>query len=259
MEYTSSIAEPIRDAFGQFIAATQELVESRGLLSRVDSKFVLPTTRLDSLLEALAGNYAALRVPTGMLATYESVYFDTPSLQCFHDHRRGRRPRHKIRIRHYPDRRVSFLEVKTKRNEVVTDKHRLAIPFGHQELAASELAFLRAHVGGLAGLLRPTLTIRYRRLSLISLVGNERVTIDLDLGVQGNTEVARRLGHLAIVEVKQSPFCVRTPVMRTLHRARVRQRPLSKYVVALALLRPELARNRLLPELRALERIDRRG
>jgi hypothetical protein len=259
MEFVSSIAEPFRGSFARFVAATQELVESRELLRRVDSKFVLPTARLDSLLEALAGNYAVLRVPTGALATYESVYFDTPSLQCFHDHRRGRRPRHKIRIRHYPDRRVSFFEVKTRRNEVVTDKHRLAIPFGHEELAADQLAFLRTHVGGLADLLRPTLAIRYRRLSLISLADNERVTIDLDLGVQGSTEIARQLGHLAIVEVKQSRFCVRTPVMRALQRARVRQRALSKYVVALALLRPELARNRLLPALRALERMDRRG
>jgi len=198
-------------------------------------------------------------VSTGTLATYESVYFDTPSLHCFHDHRRGRRPRHKIRIRHYPDRRVSFLEVKTKRNEAVTDKHRLAIPFGTQELAADELAFLRAHVGGLAELLRPTLTIGYRRLSLISLADHERVTIDLELGTQGSGEIARRLGHLAIVEVKQSPFCVRTPMMRALHRARVRPRALSKYIVSLALLRPDLACNRLLPALRGLERIDRRG
>ena len=256
MEASSAITEPSRDAFAQFAAATQELVRSRDLLSRIDSKFVLPTARMDSLLEALVGGYAALRVPTGALATYETVYFDTPSLQCFHDHRRGRRPRHKIRIRHYPDRRVTFLEVKTKRNEVVTDKYRLALPFGHQVLAADELAFLRVHAGGFVDLLRPTLTIRYRRLSLINLIDHERVTIDLDLEVRSRPEITQRLGHLAVVEVKQSPFCVRTPVMRALHRARVRSCALSKYIVSLALLRTDVVRNRFLPDLRALERID---
>jgi len=245
--------------FAGFTVAHPDLVRSRDLLSRVDSKFVVPSLRLESLLDGLVGDYAALAVPTGRLATYDSLYFDSPSLRCFHDHRRGRRRRQKIRIRHYPDRQVSYLEVKTKRTEAITDKHRMPIGFGQQALGAIELAFLREHVGELAEQLQPTLAIRYRRLSLIGLHTQERVTIDLELEVGGSPQVAERLGQLAVIEVKQSPFCPRTPVMRALREARVRERPLSKYVVALALARPDVPHNRLLPDLHAFERINCSG
>ena len=242
-------------AFPFFPGASTELMRRRELLRRVDTKFVVPTAALDGLLEGLNTHYACLRVPSGNVATYESLYFDTTAMQCFHDHRRGRRIRHKIRIRHYPDRQVSFLEIKTKRNETVTDKHRLAIPFGSEVLGDGELAFLREHIGGLADELRPELRIGYRRLSLIGVGAAERVTIDLDMSVAGSTEIGRLLGHLAVVEVKQESFSQRTPIMRSLRGAAVREMSLSKYVIAVAVMRPELRRNRFLPDLRSLERI----
>jgi hypothetical protein len=200
-----------------------------------------------------------LKVPTGSMARYQSLYFDTPSMRCYHDHRRGRRLRHKIRIRHYVDREVSYLEVKTKRNEAVTDKHRMPVPYRREALGRDELEWLYSHVGDMVLELQPQVMITCRRLSLIGVHTNERVTIDLDLDAEGNLEVARRLGQLAVVEVKQSPFCVRTPVMRALLGAGYRERSLSKYVTVMALLRPELRCNRLLPDLRALERIELRG
>jgi hypothetical protein len=231
-----------------FSGASPELLASRELLQRVDTKFALPLGGLDQLLEELAGHYAVLRVPTGSLASYRSLYFDTPDLQCFHDHRRGRRIRHKVRIRHYPDRTLTFLEIKTKRNEQVTDKKRRPLPYGTEELGGEDLGFLRSRLGGMADVLEPQVWIAFRRLTLIGLATQERVTIDLDLDVAA-------LGALAIVEVKQSPFCVRTPVMRALYDAGHREGSVSKYVAALATGRPELRQNRLLPGLRSLEKI----
>lgn len=207
----------------------------------------------------LTRDYAALRVERGALATYESRYFDTPSFKCFHDHRRGRRPRHKIRIRHYPDRELSYLEVKTKRNEVVTDKRRVAIPFGCGELSGPHLEWLRTQIGELAHALRPAIDIRFQRLSLLGITSNERVTIDLAIQAPGQDAVAALLGRLAIVEVKQAPFCVRTTVMRSLHQHGVRPGRVSKYMAAMSITHPGLARNRLLPDLRDLERMNRRG
>jgi hypothetical protein len=77
----------------------------------------------------------------------------------------------------------------------------------------------------------------------------------VDLTVIGSDQLVRSFGELAVIEVKQSPFCVRTPVMRALQGARLRPRSMSKYSAGLALMRPELRRNRLLPNLRALERM----
>lgn len=237
--------EPLLAGFPE---VSTQLLERRALLSRVDTKFALPVTRLDELLAGLGAHYAALRVASGSLAVYRSLYFDTPDLQCFHDHRRGRRIRHKVRIRHYPDRQLTFLEIKTKRNELVTDKLRLAMPYGEDQLGARERDFLRARIGGLADVLEPEVWVGFRRVTLIGLETHERVTLDLDLDVEG-------LAGLAIVEVKQAPFCVRTPVFRALLDAGHREGSVSKYVAALAMSRPELRRNRLLPDLRSLERM----
>jgi hypothetical protein len=252
-----SVLDPLRSALSKFAAASAELLDRRELLRRVDSKFVVAAARLDDLIARLAGPYAALRVPSGTIATYQSLYFDTAELRCFHDHRRGRRVRHKIRIRHYPDREVSYLDVKTKRNELVTDKHRLQVPYGCDTLGDVERAFLRTHVGAFADELRPELRIDFRRIGLIGLGANERVTIDVELEVRGRDDVRRSLGPIAVVEVKQSPFDARSAALRALADARVRQQSMSKYSIAVAITRPDERNNRLQPELRAVERIPR--
>lgn len=239
----------------RFATASAELCDSRDLLRRVDTKFV--ATRGDALavLAGLAGDYAAMSVPSGNLAVYRSLYFDTAELRCFHDHRRGRRLRHKVRIRHYPDRLLSYLEVKTKRNEVITDKSRIPIPFREEWLGANELAFLRQRIDLPVDALRPVMRIDFMRLSLVGLRTAERVTVDLGLSAEGLDGTRWSFGDVAVIEVKQAPFCVRTPVMRAMSRVGLREGSMSKYTVATALMRPELRRNRLLPEVRMIERM----
>lgn len=242
----------VADRFG---AASAELRDSRDLLRRVDTKFLAHQDTAAAILARLSRDYAALTVPTGNLATYRSLYFDTDDLRCFHDHRRGRRVRHKIRIRHYPERHVSFLEVKTKRNEVVTDKQRRALPFREEWLGAAELAFLRPLMALPVDELRPVMRIDFQRLNLLGLASAERVTVDIGLSAEGLDGRRWSFGDLVVIEVKQAPFCVRTPVMRALHEAGLRESSMSKYTAATALMRPQLRRNRLLPDLRQIERM----
>lgn len=249
--------DPLDPLLERFTPATPELLGRRALLSRIDSKYVVPIADLERVLHGLADHYAVLRVDRGNIATYDNLYFDTPALRCYHDHGRGRRIRHKVRIRHYPDRQLTFLEVKTKRNEAVTDKHRLPMSYGNERLGPAELTFLHERVGGMASDLQPAISMTYRRLSLIGVDSDERVTIDLGLSAHGEAgaAVARALGHLAVIEIKQWPYCVRTPIMRSVRGAGHREMSMSKYITAMSLVRPELRRNRLLPALRALERI----
>jgi hypothetical protein len=252
-----SASEALEALLAPFTEVSRQLLKQRELLRRIDSKYVVHASRVSELMGALRTGYAVLRVPTGSCATYRSLYFDTPELRCFHDHRRGRRIRHKIRIRHYPERAVSFLEVKTKRNELVTDKHRLAMPFEEEHLGERELAFLRPHIGEIADDLPPLLRIDYRRITLINLDANERVTIDLELEIAALDGTRHSLGPLAVMEIKQGAFSLDSPVMRALSAAGQHQRSLSKYCAAVALLHPEERKNRLLPSLRAVERIVR--
>jgi hypothetical protein len=179
------------------------------------------------------------------------LYFDTPELTFFHDHRRGRRNRQKIRIRHYPDRRVTFLEVKTKRNPDLTEKDRLKLTYDQTELGEREFEFLsrvvRTPLDGLA----PAVWTNFYRATLLGTDSNERITIDMELTLQaGSTTI--RIGDTAIVEVKQQPLCMMTPVVRALRDDRIRKRSASKYCAGIALIRPEIRHNRFLPMLRAL-------
>jgi hypothetical protein len=245
--------DALADVLAPFPLATPALLEERRLLRRADSKFVFRAERLPDLLSWLRRDYAVLRAGSHRFATYRTLYFDTPDLRCFHDHRRGRRPRHKVRLRHYLDRRVSFFELKTKKSDVLTDKHQIASPYLQDTLPVAAFELLGVHFPSLAGPLEPQLWTNFRRLTLIGLGTNERVTIDTDLqvGIPGALE---DLAHVAIVEVKQSPFCMRTPAMAALRGARLQPTSASKYCTALALTRHGLRVNRLLPALRIIER-----
>ncbi len=256
LAHDSSKNATFQEVAESFPAASAELRDSRDLLRRVDTKFLAHQDTAAAILASLTGDYAALTVPSGNLATYRSLYFDTDDLRCFHDHRRGRRLRHKIRIRHYPERHVSFLELKSKRNDVITAKVRRPLPFREEWLGPAELDFLRPFVDLPVEALRPTLRIDFQRLNLLGLASAERVTVDIGLAAEGLDGSRWSFGDLVVIEVKQSPFCVRTPVMRALSAAGLRETSMSKYTAAMALMRhDELRHNRLMPDLRKIERM----
>jgi hypothetical protein len=240
-------------ALASFPRATPELLAERALLRRIDLKYALDRDRLGPLLGALAAHYAVLPVGAGGVAISRNLYLDTPALRCFHDHRRGRRIRHKVRIRHYPDRELTFLEVKTKRGEALTDKRRRALDFAREALDPGDVAFVRAHAGALADELAPAVRIDYRRVALFNPRFEERLTIDFAVEA-AHRGVRVELGALAIVEIKRAPGGLpRTPAMHALAALGVRERALSKYCAAMALLDPAVRHNRLRPALRVVQ------
>ena len=242
-------------ALDAFAPPSVELLAARELMRRIDSKFVVRATRLPALITGLERDYAAFRVDAGPVADYQSLYLDTADLTCFHDHRRGKRLRHKVRVRHYPDRGLSFLEIKSKRSDLVTHKHRISIPYGSEAIGGAELEFLRGHLGAMAEALRPVLRINYRRIGLVALATDERVTIDVELDFIGLDGASYRMADAAIVEVKQAVATRTSPIMRRLVDAGTRECSLSKYTTAIATTRPELPHNRLLVDLKAVARI----
>lgn len=238
-------------ALARFPAATPELLDRRRLLRRAETKFVATPRQLVPIVDHIAGNYAVVAVGASNLAAYSNLYFDTPDLRCFHDHRRGRRLRHKIRIRHYADRALAFLEIKTRRNELLTDKARLRIPYRTRALDPEMTAFLLDRCSFAAALV-PTVAIAYQRIMLVGISTEERITIDLGVSVDHDDRLP--LGGVAIVEVKQPSRSLATPVMRALRDAGVKPCSISKYMTALTAT-TAVRGNRLLPSLRRLERI----
>lgn len=234
-----------------FPRATAELLDRRALLRRTDTKFLGNDVAVAAVLPKITGDYALLGS-----APYYTLYFDTADHQFFHDHRRGRRIRHKVRIRHYGDRKLTYLEIKSRLSDTITNKHRIQLPYETQTLDEVANTFIEKHTGVAGARLVPALWINYQRITLLSLEHNERFTIDRDLKVapaHDRDGTVVDLTGVAFFEIKQSPRMRETPVVRNLRGLGLRERSISKYCAGVIYLDPTERHNRLRPVVRALE------
>lgn len=223
-----------------------ELVVEAGLLTRVDRKYVMSVDAARSLLGALDPQTRALDLDGVRSSAYESVYFDTPDLLSFHLAAQSRRRRFKVRTRTYVESHTAFLEVKTRGARRATVKDRIEYePQRRSMLTVDALDFAADALDAVgveprrATELRPRLTTRYRRATLLSSDG-ARCTVDTELAwhdVDGRVLTAP---HLVIVESKSAAGA--SVIDRTLWRAGIRPARISKYGTGLAALHPELPR-----------------
>lgn len=171
----------------------------------------------------------------------------------YHDHRRRREPRHKVRVRHHLDRELSFLEVKARRRGGRTAKARLPRPFGLECLDVEAQRFISEHCPFDPANLRACVTNEFRRVTLVGERVDERLTLDWDLWLSDDSR-SERLPGVVIVEIKQGRYSNSTPAVRALRGLHVRERAISKYCLATA--RLTTARfNTFKPALRALEQL----
>lgn len=241
-------------ALDRFDPVSPELLAQRDLLQRTDTKYLLPRRSLPELLGYLDRDYRILHAGEQPSALYLTQYFDTPSYELFHDHRRGKRLRFKVRLRHYPDRRLSYLEVKGKCASGGTRKWRRPLAYLCDQLSLDDLQFVSGQVPLGGAPLVPSLANQFRRITLVGVDQPERITLDMDLKF-ATDEGSHSLGGVLVVEVKQSRFFPRSPVVQALARCRALPGSTSKYCVGTMLLRPELRHNRLRPTLARIERV----
>jgi len=214
---------------------------------------LLAAGALEPVLECLRPGYCLLHAGEHVWARYESIYLDTPDRQLYHDHRRGRRPRYKIRIRHHVDRQVTFLEIKSKNNSARTVKRRLALPYGQNHLGSYERQFIEAHTPVDGVRLMPCVSTSFLRLTLVGNDLNERLTFDRDLTFVGGTR-EERLSRIVIGEVKQARYSNHLGAVAAFRELHVREAAFSKYCVGTSLL-TDVADNIFKPTLKAIERI----
>jgi len=223
-------------AFVDFAAAGTPDAE-RELVSRMDSKLSLPRHHLEDVAHALRGGYAVLPALGTVEATYVTVYFDTPDGQLLRDHLRGRRPRSKLRIRHYVDRGISMLEVKTRLPSERTVKQRRPIGFGSCSLTAGDREWLAA-ASNIRDDLAAVAWTACRRVTLLSRERAERLTLDVGVHL-GSARGVRTLDPHVIVELKQPHVDRHSPVWSALRGIGARHAGFSKFVAAMTLTLPD--------------------
>jgi hypothetical protein len=237
-----------------FAPVPPALLKDRELLKRVDRKYLMSEAELPILLRRLVQDYCVLYAGNNAIARYESYYYDTMDLRAFHDHRCGRRPRFKVRIRHHVDRSKSFLEVKRKGNDGQTDKSRAERAMTVPQLLLTDESFIREYTPYQSTALVETAQTHFKRITLVSTQTAERVTIDFDLDLSVTNGESWR-PRAAIVEVKQERLCHTTTGVQALRSMRVREMSASKYCLAIARLGETGRVNSFLPALKAIRRM----
>lgn len=241
------------DVLATFEPSSKELLTARALQHRVDRKYLLPVWIVGPLLARLHAGHRIVQSEEKRLARYEDLYFDTPERRLYHDHRRGRRPRYKVRIRHHVDRQRTFLEIKRKGPDDHTTKARLALPFRRAALDLEGRRFVEAHAPLDAAHLVPCVSIAFLRATLVGVEADERLTFDWHVEFSHGKHRGGLPG-VVIAEIKQARYRNRGGSMDAFRTFRVREQGLSKYCLATTRLAAVPA-NRFRPALRAVERL----
>ncbi|RVX47704.1 VTC domain-containing protein [Nonomuraea polychroma] len=233
-------------------AAPIELEDVPELMSRVDSKYIVPAATMVRLAAELGDQFGVLRIGGRRQFRYTSTYFDTPDLLTFRQHRQDRRRRFKLRTRTYLDGGGRWLELKLSGARGSTDKHR--IPYDDapaHALTAEALDFVSDTLVRELRLtmprpLVPVLSTDYKRVTLVDRAGKARLTCDTGLVCRGAGRLVPAYRDLVLLESKSADG--KATVDRVLRGMGVRPVSVSKYCLAVAALRDRRA-NRWRPVL----------
>ena len=205
------------------------------LQNRKESKYLLSTHQALDLLKHLPETYQIFEVDGKQIQTYSTTYYDSPEFQLYLAHHNGRKPRYKVRTRSYIGSDLTFLEVKEKKNTGKTIKHRLQTKGLVTRLGSDIREFLSSCFPFDYSQYKPVLINEYRRITLVSAVQPERITLDIDLTFRsGSTDIL--LPDIAIAEIKRSFDHTRSPALEYLNTMRLRPRGFSKYCIGISLL-----------------------
>lgn len=242
-----------------FSPISLDRMDSIRLMNRIDTKYVTTLPVLDAILcKALASGYLMFASDGVRIHPYDSIYFDTPELRMFMDHRNSRLVRQKVRTRIYSASELCFLEVKTKNNHSRTKKKRVAIPpdeftdFRNDGQCADFLAGVSDYR---ADELSPSVETSFSRITLVDKDLSERVTIDSDVCFR-NMRNARTsgLGEVVIIELKRDGR-IRSTLQDILLSLRVKPMRISKYCMGVALTDSRCRPGRFLEKIRACDKL----
>ncbi len=238
-----------------------EEMESIRLMNRTDTKYLTDSHKLrDILADACRCGYRILETDGHRLNAYDSLYFDTPGLKMFLDHRNCHLVREKVRTRSYLSSGVTFLEIKRKNNHGRTRKKRMEISrslfsdFGDSAAACSWLAY---NSGFAPDALSPSVETVFRRMTLVNPEMSERLTIDTGIRFTNlRTGLQSGLGEAVIIELKQDGRAFsRMKCILSAHR--VKAMKMSKYCMGVTLTDPSARAGRFRQKARIIEKLNK--
>lgn len=187
-----------------------ELDVKAAKLERLDNKYVVRANALAEALPALMDRFDILEIEGQRRFVYDTCYFDDEERRSFFDHHQGRRQRIKVRVRHYRGTDLCFVEVKLKDKRGATVKKRLPYTLDQygvldeHALSYIEQCHQELYQRNFARQLQPSLSMSYRRVTLVAREGSERMTIDSDFCFQHELQQCTLPPDIFILETKSS-------------------------------------------------------
>ena len=217
------------------------------LFNRFDSKYLIESKQIDELLPILASEYDILLTNGSIICTYLNYYFDTKSLQLYHQHHNKIANRYKIRFRQYLNTKDSFLEIKNKNNKGITLKKRIKVDELSDSLNMMQRDFINVELKNELGTtLEMTLMNQFDRLTLIHKTKNDKITFDFKVSFSKSNlenENKKIVDNLVIIEHKQEDKNLKTVFSEAIQKLSLKQLSFSKYCIGIALLNPLIKQN----------------
>ena len=233
----------------------EEMKEVR-LMNRVDTKFLVTSAQLKSILQGVHEHYYAQEVEGHRLSPYQTVYYDTPELTMYTIHHDRHLVRDKVRVRTYVDSDLTFCEVKHKTNKGRTKKQRIPVrPRPNIIEDPQAAAFLKENQPYPLETLNPHLETVFDRITLVNYEKTERLTIDCNLNFHNiATGAAASMDDLVVMELKQDGRA-RSLLKEVLFDLRIKPFKISKYCIGTCMTRPEVKQNRFKKKLRRISKL----
>ena len=232
----------LEDILKSFNPISLKDMDTVKLMNRTETKYVFAAADLPEILNDLSKHYQVLEIEGVKTSSYSTLYFDTEELKFYAEHHNGRLSRQKVRIRKYVNTNQAFVEVKTKNNKGRSVKRRVPEKDLTPDLSENALKFIKECVDLGGAEVSAKLWNTYKRITLVDLLGKERVTIDLDLEFDNKKNKAHAR-EIIIAEIKQEKYNVRSPYIQKMRSLHIRPMRMSKYCIGTILLRGGLKVN----------------
>jgi hypothetical protein len=206
------------------------------------------------VLAELRDTYRILIVAGRPLSRYRTLYFDTDDLALYRRHHAGAPDRYKVRAREYVDSRAAFLEVKHSTGGRRTVKRRISTEELVTALTPQAADFLAETCPYAADDLTAALWNSYTRITLVSKLRAERVTLDLDLAFVREADRAGFPG-IVVAEVKYQGERHVSDFGRLMRAYHVRVTSFSKYCMGVSVLYPDVKHNKFKAKQRLVARL----
>lgn len=242
--------EPLR----KFNTLTLEELQKCKLDSRYDRKFVFTARLLPDILEQLPESYRLLQINGETSHPYHTTYYDTPEYQMYLNHHNGKRPRYKIRKRDYLISGSSFYEIKKRDNKGYLHKYRQHVGFEFTQEMRDRFIEMNSPYNPAS--LFPSITNRFKRITLLKECGEEKITLDAEIEFENQYGI-KSLTGLVVAEIKTRELHTRSILQKILRSFGIYPLSISKYLTGIALLKTDLKKNRLKERLLHINHLQR--